>query len=166
MVRIGRTSIEEAGATNEAAADRFFEAPLRPVAPDVDAYRKRAERAGVPFGLTSIPPMPEQCPCCSMKFTLWASSQAMSPSLDRFIPHLGYVDGNVGWLCMRCNRRKMNMELADVEKLLAYVRSVTPSSERASESVPRRRRARKMTPREGSALLPGSQGSLFDLEAS
>ncbi len=43
-----------------------------------------------------------------------------APSIDRIIPELGYVKGNVDVLSNRGNRLKNNMTLKDVELILSY----------------------------------------------
>jgi hypothetical protein len=41
-----------------------------------------------------------------------------SPSLDRIIPAKGYMRGNVRWLCMACNQRKLDMTAQDMLAML------------------------------------------------
>lgn len=40
-----------------------------------------------------------------------------SPTLDRFDPSLGYIEGNVWVICWQCNRRKQDMA---PERLIAF----------------------------------------------
>lgn len=42
-------------------------------------------------------------------------------NLDKVIPALGYVEGNVAILCFRCNRFKDQMAADDMRRLLSYI---------------------------------------------
>jgi hypothetical protein len=44
-----------------------------------------------------------------------------SPSLDRFVPALGYVEGNIDVLCRLCNTRKNNHTLESAKLLVEYL---------------------------------------------
>ena len=81
--------------------------------------RSRAKFAGVPWELPRWDELPERCECCGKVF---GSIRADRPSIDRVIPALGYVRGNVGILCMTCKRRKQDSLEGDLEALLAYIR--------------------------------------------
>lgn len=76
-----------------------------------NAARQRAKNFGVPFddqAVQSIWPPPVECPECgvSMVRSQTGVLQKNSPSVDRIMPSLGYVKGNVQWLCMGCNISK------------------------------------------------------------
>jgi hypothetical protein len=45
------------------------------------------------------------------------------PSIDRIIPELGYVHGNVAILCGECNRKKNNMSLDEMEHMVEWIES-------------------------------------------
>ena len=77
--------------------------------------KKRAERQGVPYDITkeylrSIIPKDNMCPILKVPFNYergrgyQAHPHAMS--LDRIIPSLGYVEGNVMWISHRANTIK------------------------------------------------------------
>ena len=51
--------------------------------------------------------IPTTCPQCGKVTTEKERDSTMS--LDRLNPELGYVVGNVEWICMVCNRRKQDM---------------------------------------------------------
>lgn len=73
--------------------------------------RIRARKSGIPFSLTkdNLPPMPETCPVLGIALTIWGSKTGEdSPSLDRIIPALGYVPGNVRWISTRANTLRRN----------------------------------------------------------
>jgi len=53
------------------------------------------------------------------KADAFGSSRNNVPSLDRLEPSMGYVPGNVEWICMECNRRKDDMSYA---KMLEFAK--------------------------------------------
>jgi hypothetical protein len=67
----------------------------------------RAKDNNVPFDPTFLDDMgdcPTNCPVCHVKMERGnGKQQANSPTVDRIIPELGYVPGNVQWLCLSCN---------------------------------------------------------------
>ena len=69
--------------------------------------KSRAKAKGIPFNLApgDIPPKPTSCPCCGRSENRERGNRG-NLSLDRIIPALGYVKGNVQWLCRRCNTIK------------------------------------------------------------
>jgi hypothetical protein len=46
----------------------------------------------------------------------------MSPEVDKHIPELGYVEGNVSWVCHRANRIKDNATVEELEAVLKFVK--------------------------------------------
>lgn len=78
-------------------------------------YKSTAKKYNVPFNLTieyleSI--KTESCPIFKTKFQ-WqrighGAKTSESPTLDRVIPELGYVEGNVVWISDLANRIKSN----------------------------------------------------------
>lgn len=86
--------------------------------------KKRAEQAGVPFDLriTDIR-IPEYCPILGLKLERATGTAAPnSPSLDRIIPDIGYVRGNVHVISHRANSIKNN---ASTDELFAIARYLT-----------------------------------------
>jgi hypothetical protein len=86
--------------------------------------KRRARNAGVPFDLTrdDIPPIPEFCPALGIHLRVNTGSSGFSPnspSLDRIIPELGYVKGNVQWLSNQANTMKSN---ATPDELLLFAK--------------------------------------------
>lgn len=45
-----------------------------------------------------------------------------SPTIDRMLPHRGYVRGNVTVISARANRIKSDASIDDVKRVLAYMR--------------------------------------------
>ena len=83
--------------------------------PDRDLWRrakKRASDRGVPFNISFdevvIPP---NCPVLGIPLRLQGERSPNSPSLDRIVPALGYVSGNVRVISDRANRLKSNRDL-------------------------------------------------------
>lgn len=84
--------------------------------------RDSAKKAGVPFNLTldTIPPIPEYCPCCESPLERkgpWRNQ----PSLDRMFPDVGYTQGNVQWLCRRCNQLKSNASPEELMRIALFM---------------------------------------------
>lgn len=71
--------------------------------------------------LVSIFPKNMRCPVMGIKME-WGGGKTSkgtdnSPSLDRINPKLGYLKGNVMWLCNKVNRMKSDQTLETVIKL-------------------------------------------------
>lgn len=95
-----------------------METSLRGVAVKmVRAAKARAAKAGVPFSITADDiTIPQLCPVLSIPLIVGATQASdNSPSLDRVIPLLGYVPGNVLVISNRANRIKNN---ATIQELL------------------------------------------------
>lgn len=79
-----------------------------PVAAMLRAAKSRAKKAGVPFSLTVADVvMPEICPILALRLVQAKGRPSdNSPSLDRIVPALGYVPGNVRVISNRANKLK------------------------------------------------------------
>ncbi len=70
--------------------------------------KRRAAKSGVPFTLSvaDMPEIPERCPVLGIAIVAnqVAGPLDSSPSLDRIVPALGYVPGNVRVISNRANR--------------------------------------------------------------
>lgn len=73
--------------------------------------------------------VPELCPVLGLPLrpSLLEKSDS-SPSLDKLIPELGYVPGNVRVISWRANRLKSDASLAELEALVAYMKGTTHGS--------------------------------------
>ena len=89
--------------------------------------RSRSQFLRVPFDLT-----PEYlqkiwtgvCPAFNIKLDLQTDrTQEHAAELDRLVPSLGYVQGNVAWLSRKANRIKNNVSLDELESLVKWMRS-------------------------------------------
>jgi hypothetical protein len=83
------------------------------------------ERKGIPFNLTEEDLIHgDNCPVFGIPLN--RSDRNHTPSVDRLIPELGYVKGNVCVISMQANRLKNNATLEQLEQLVSYVRKHTP----------------------------------------
>lgn len=85
--------------------------------------KNRAKRKSLPFDLTVediiIPPI---CPVLGIPiFKGVGKPSDNSPSLDRIIPSLGYVRGNIAVISKRANQIKNNGSLAEIIKIAAWL---------------------------------------------
>ena len=63
------------------------------------------------------------CPVLGVEITLYDSdrSNEFAAELDRFIPSLGYVKGNVHFLSRRANRLKNNVTTKELKQLIEWM---------------------------------------------
>jgi exonuclease VII large subunit len=92
------------------------------------AAKHRAEKHGLPFSISkSDIVIPKFCPVlpwiklCPAKNK---NQKDSSPSLDRLIPELGYVPGNVLVISWRANDLKKNGALKEFEAIVSFVREL------------------------------------------
>jgi len=95
---------------------------------------RRAKKKKVPFDLNveyleEIFPKDNLCPVFGLSFE-WGggsdeASRNNSPSLDRIIPKLGYIEGNVVWISNRANILKRDATWEELYKVAAWLKSVT-----------------------------------------
>lgn len=91
--------------------------------------RSRAQNLRLPYNITAD--HLEQiwtghCPVFGLKLIREADRvQEDAPELDRIIPSLGYVIGNVVWLSRRANRLKNNVTADELRQLLLWLEGVT-----------------------------------------
>lgn len=72
--------------------------------------KRRATKMGLPFDISidtllAIFPDDAKCPALGIKM-VWGGDRLSSPSLDRRVPALGYVVGNVQWISGLANMIK------------------------------------------------------------
>ena len=84
----------------------------------------RANKVGCPFSIdwrTDVK-IPEVCPVLGIPLKFGEKhSQDDSPSLDRVIPELGYVPGNVAVISHKANTMKSNATLSELKRLVAWM---------------------------------------------
>lgn len=89
--------------------------------------KARSRKSGLPFDLTksfllSIFPSDGMCPALGIPMVWGGNGIDNSPSLDRRIPELGYVIGNVEFLSNRANRIKTNATPDEVLRVANYLK--------------------------------------------
>ena len=93
----------------------------------IQAAKARAKKSGTPFNLTEADILvPAYCPVLGVKLERSLGSQGpgeTSPTLDRIIPDLGYVVGNVIVVSNRANRAKSNLSVEELCALAEFYRS-------------------------------------------
>jgi hypothetical protein len=106
---------------DEQAKKAFQRRMADPVAYLLKSAKRRAEQEGIPFHLTPADiRIPHVCPVLGITLAFNTGSIASSsPSIDRVVPHLGYVPGNIRVISARANRIKTN---ATPDELLAVAR--------------------------------------------
>jgi hypothetical protein len=86
----------------------------------VSNAKTRAKRAGVPFAISPEDiVIPSHCPILGLALARRLGRKGgcdQSPSLDRIVPELGYVPGNIVVISRRANRIKND---ATIEELAA-----------------------------------------------
>lgn len=93
------------------------------------AARSRASKRGVKFEIemTDIV-VPEVCPVLGIALQhsrITGMPNENSPSLDRIVPSLGYVKGNVIVISYRANRLKNDGTAEEHEAIARFIRSRT-----------------------------------------
>ena len=88
--------------------------------------KSRAKKLGIPFDLTEEDiEFPEVCPVFNKPFVYgYGRQHDFSPSVDRLIPHKGYIKGNVIIVSLRANRIKYNASLKELEALVNFYKTV------------------------------------------
>jgi len=94
--------------------------------------KRTARNNKLPFDLTaeyleSIYPADNKCPVFGfeMEISKQGESRDKSPSLDKIVPEMGYVIGNVTIVSLKANRMKNNGTLEDLKKVLEYYSIIT-----------------------------------------
>lgn len=90
-----------------------------------DNVKFRAKKIGVDFDLDQehiyqlILSQGNCCEFCKIKFDMQATwkTRKKSPSIDRLVPHLGYIKKNVAIACYRCNTIKNNATFQELKML-------------------------------------------------
>ena len=87
--------------------------------------KKRAKEKGLAFDIdVSDIIIPDVCPILGMKLVIGNSvkERENSPSLDKILPELGYVKGNVQVISFRANTLKRDGHIEDFEKIIKYIK--------------------------------------------
>ena len=87
--------------------------------------KKRALKKGVPFSITTDDiSIPSHCPVFGFELKPGEGQQCdTSPSLDRIIPSLGYVPGNIEVISYKANRIKNDATAHELRAVADYYSS-------------------------------------------
>lgn len=94
------------------------------------SIRSKAKRIGVPFDLPREGlEIPKVCPVLGIPLIRnfggkRGQNSDYSPSIDRIIPELGYVPGNVHIISFRANRIKTNATPEELMKVAEYFKRI------------------------------------------
>lgn len=92
----------------------------------VQQAKSRAKKKGVPFDLkVSDLEIPDVCPILGI--SLVKNDKVVgknSYSIDRIIPELGYVKGNVAVISHKANTIKNNASIEELEKVLNWLKEI------------------------------------------
>lgn len=82
------------------------------------AAKYRAKVKNIPFSITveDIGPVPEKCPILGIELKSGTKGSMDSPSLDRRIPSLGYVRGNIWVISSLANSIKGSKTIEELEQ--------------------------------------------------
>jgi hypothetical protein len=110
--------------------------PPKPRSPESVARRRKlrifctrraaAVKNGIPFTIQfdELSDPPAFCPVLGVPLAYSnKSNDPNSPSLDRFIPEMGYVPGNVQWISMRANMLKRDGTVDEISKLATWMQA-------------------------------------------
>ena len=89
--------------------------------------RRRAKILNLPFTITKEDlVIPDVCPILEIPILIGKQNYGNSPSLDKKIPELGYVKGNIRIISMKANLMKNNATLQELtkfsENILKYMK--------------------------------------------
>lgn len=92
----------------------------------VSHVKRRAKEMGLPFDLEPQDiKVPSVCPVLGIPLSIEGKGQRDDcPSIDRIIPELGYVKGNIRIISMRANGFKSDATLAEMELILEDLRRI------------------------------------------
>jgi hypothetical protein len=96
----------------------------------------KCREQGIPFDITAddLMPVPLKCPALGFKLDWYKDGRGGSddsPSIDRLVPNLGYVAGNVTIISCRANRIKNDSNLSELKRVADWVESQTTEKARA-----------------------------------
>lgn len=92
------------------------------------AAKRRAKKLGVPFDISVVDIIiPDTCPILGLTLMLNdGGSRANSPSLDRIVPSLGYVKGNVQVISHKANTMKNDASADELRMFAEWVKRTMP----------------------------------------
>lgn len=96
----------------------------------IDMAKRRAREKGLPFDLSASDlSVPEFCPVLGIPIRIGDRTVCeSSPTLDRIVPAIGYVKGNVRVISFRANSLKRDATEKEIELILADLRAINARS--------------------------------------
>lgn len=90
-----------------------------------NAAKGRAKKQNLPFTITLDDVfIPTHCPILGIPLEVsLGSPKDNAPSLDKVIPELGYIPGNISVISYRANTLKNNASIEELESIVAYMKS-------------------------------------------
>lgn len=90
----------------------------------LQSARRRAKILGLPFNIKSSDlVMPDTCPVLGIKLAVSnGHATDSSPSIDRMVPELGYVRGNVAIISHKANTIKNNATVEELEMVISWLK--------------------------------------------
>lgn len=103
------------------------EKKINPALSLLKGAKGRATKNNLPFDITIEDIIvPAVCPVFGIPIVVSDKIKTdNSPSLDRIIPSLGYVKGNVQVISWKANRLKNNATLGELQQLVSYLENWT-----------------------------------------
>ncbi len=94
------------------------------------AAKSRAVKSGIPFTITEADiTVPDKCPALGIPLVgsrgEGVGGRPNSPSLDRIVPSLGYVPGNIAVISFKANAIKRDASLKELRGVLQYMEQVS-----------------------------------------
>lgn len=121
-VECSRTVLYQTDRERYRNSSNTLEAQLR-------ARKNSAKKLGIPFDITiNDIEQPEYCPVLGIKLNYsWGGKNGYlrDPSkatIDKIVPELGYVPGNVFVISWRANKLKSDMTLHELECIIKYIK--------------------------------------------
>lgn len=97
----------------------------------VQNAKQRAKAAGVPCTIKAVDIIiPTHCPVLGIPLARRLGKKGgcdASPSLDRIVPSLGYVPGNIVVVSRRANRIKSDASIEELEQVADFYRIGLPT---------------------------------------
>lgn len=94
----------------------------------ISRVKHRANKYDIPFNIDkSDVELPEYCEVLGIKLNyenVGSGYHANSPSLDKIVPELGYIKGNVRVISSRANLLKNDASIEELEKVLEDLKRV------------------------------------------
>lgn len=108
---------------------RCMATPEGHIKKNISCIKRRAKANGIPFSMSieDVSPLPSHCPVLGLELSYCIASlrpTSNSPSIDRIIPELGYISGNVHIISNRANVIKHNATVEELVAIASYFKKL------------------------------------------